>query len=295
MDQLKPDIWRDLAVLLAVGEAESSFGASRLLGISNDAVEMRVDQLETRIGAALVNRSTPRWVLTDAGKGLVQKTRSIVNLIERGTVGEGADKNAPVPLVLSCPDLFFEFLLLPLWYRVETKLPDIPIKLKTLQEVTAKPDSTCDLALYLGRAGQADTVGTKIGDVRFALYAHRSLLGSNARANTPSHFTVESAELNVPDLVWPGGKTTRRVVCNDLLSVVTAVKSGRGIGLLPRFIGDNDPVLVPLEGADVTPLTLSILSMGGNAAKPEVQTLRTLLAREIAQVLDDRTIGAQQG
>ncbi len=296
MDQLKPDIWRDLAVLLAVGEAQSSFAAARVLGISHQAVAMRVEQLETRTGETLVDRSGAQWVLTDAGRGLVQKTRSIVDLVERGAAAGKGHRTEAQTLVFSCPDLFFEYLILPLWYRLEAQVPNVGIELHAVQGITDQHHKGYDLALCLSKSLEPGLVGQNVGTLRFRLYGHRKLLGPQAPQSAPSHFTVDNPLLSVPDLVWPGGQTTRRVICADLLTVATAIKAGRGIGLMPCFIGDTDPALVPLEGADVAPLTLWILTgPSKKSVRPEISALRALLSREISAVLQTDNLGARKG
>ncbi len=290
MNSPEPDIWRDLSVLLAVGEAQSSFAAARALGISHQTVSTRIDQLETRFDSVLVERSGTRWNLTAAGRGLALKARSIADLVERSGQANVRGANAGMtPLIMSCPELFFEHLLLPIWYRIHKELPTQPIRLRTLASVTDQGQNGGDLSLCLGRSLKADTSGVEVGTVTFRLYAHRGLFNLSEQTTPPSHFSVDNAVLGLPDLVWPELGPTRRVSCQTLSMVAAAVKGGQGIGVLPSFIACHEPTLVPLDGVNIAPFSLWIVthsrSLRHSGMADNVAALSGLLRREIAPLL----------
>lgn len=287
MERAGPDIWQNLAVLLAVGEARSSLGAARALGISHEAVIRRVDLLEKWAGSVLVDRTTPQWSLTQSGLELAEQARSLADLVERS--GDVAVKAAAPPVVLSCPELFFEHLLLPIWYRIHKKLPARPIQVCTTSPVTDQTVGSNELKLCLVRRLEPGLEGQEVGQVQLRMYAHRRLF-SNLSGVPPCHFCVDNPLLKVPDLVWPKLGPPRPVVCANLAMVVAAVKSGQGIGLMPEFIGQKDQNLLPLGGVDLPPFSLWILHRSTDAADQEyVASLRALLVREIAPILSERT------
>ena len=309
MEQAEPDIWRDLAILLAVGESECSSAAARALGLSHDIVETRINQLETRYGSVLVERAGKRWRLTHAGHRLAQKARSIADLVDRKPAGfdthPGAGETMPnadgrsdgfanpsvrvgAPIVIGCPELFFEHLLLPIWYRIQKDLPSQAIRLRTLASVTDLSLNGCDLNLCLTRTPNAGHAAANLGDVQFRLYAHRTLLAHTNATSAPSHFAVENGLFTVPDLMWPDMGRTRRVSCSNLSMVARAVLSGQGIGILPDFIAAGTPVLVPLDGVSIPPFTL-LLSSGNTVEQSgAVQKLCHLLRRELVVLLNNR-------
>ncbi|MBT8153078.1 LysR family transcriptional regulator [Epibacterium ulvae] len=282
MEKPEPDIWRNLAVLLAVGEVQSPNAAGQALGLSQNAVASRIDQLEARMGSVLVKRAGARWFLTEAGQGLAEQARSIAGLVERSRPPQ--IEPATKPVVLGCPELFFEHLLLPVWYRIQRELPVLPIRLRTAPSVLHQSVEGADLTLCLAKSLKPGQRGQKVGQVTFDLYAHRRLLAKPLKA-APSHFTVEGGPLSVSDLTWPELGPTRRVSCANLAMVAAAVKSGRGIGLLPHFVAQQDPALLRLDGVNVPEFSLWILQHDDASGHGQSAPLRDLLLREIAQLL----------
>jgi DNA-binding transcriptional LysR family regulator len=67
-----------LALLVRIAEAGSLSGAARALGLPKSTVSRRLDQLEAKLGARLVHRSTRRLSLTDVGRMAVERARSWV-------------------------------------------------------------------------------------------------------------------------------------------------------------------------------------------------------------------------
>lgn len=295
MEQPEPDIWRDLAVLLAVGEAKTSAAAAQALGISQDAITTRIAQLETRMGSELILRHGNDWSLTDAGLGLAHQARSIAELVERRGRPTLKGMKASPALVLCCPDLLFEYLLLPIWYRIQDQLPEQPIQLRTASNLTDQSVRGNDLTLCLGHKLRPNVVGHEVGQVGFRLYGHRDLFDTEKTQQPPCHFAVDTPQLAVPDLVWPKLGPTRRVSCPNLTMVAAAVKAGQGIGILPEFIANQDPSLVPLDGVELSDFTLWILSSRASVLRGEhaaqlrrnATLLRQLLSREMAALLQE--------
>ncbi|MQQ07994.1 LysR family transcriptional regulator [Epibacterium sp. SM1979] len=288
MERPEPDIWRDLAVLLAVGEAQSAFAAADALGLSQTDVAQRIDMLEARIGSVLVNRTGPNWVLTTKGKDLAHRARSIADLVQRGS--RPTLRGSSRPIVLSCPELFFEHLLLPVWYRIHREIPSQPMKLRNAVSVLDQSTKGNDLTLCLGKGPRKPGVeGHEVGQVTFRLFVHKRLLNSVTDV-PPCHFTVDNPQLAVPDLVWPELGQTRRVSCQNLAMVAAAVKSGQGIGLLPDFVAHQDRALVPLAGAELPPFGLWILSQPGRSDTGRIGALRSLLEREIVPFLTAHSV-----
>ncbi len=282
MEKPEPDIWRDLAVLLAVGEVQSPNAAGQALGLSQKAVASRLEQLEARMGAVLVKRAGPRWVLTDAGHGLADQARSIADLVERR--GRATVEPTNKPVVMGCSELFFEHLLLPIWYRIQRELPVQSIRLRTAGSVLNRPVEGTDLTLCLAQSLKPGQEGQEVGRISFDLFGHRRLLAKSLTM-APCHFSVENDPFAVPDLRWPKLGATRRVSCANLAMVAAAVKTGQGIGLLPHFIARQDPALLRLDGVNVPEFSLWLLHGKQPRNREQLNILCKLLVREIGPLL----------
>src|SRR4051812_1991508 len=83
-----------MSILLTVVETGSLSAASRRLGMPLATVSRRISELEAQLSARLLNRSSRRLSLTDAGASYVQACRRILEDVEeaeRAVSGEYSD------------------------------------------------------------------------------------------------------------------------------------------------------------------------------------------------------------
>ncbi len=67
------DKFADLEAFTAVVESGTFSAAGERLGIAKSVVSRRISQLESRLGSRLMNRTTRRLALTDAGRSFYQR------------------------------------------------------------------------------------------------------------------------------------------------------------------------------------------------------------------------------
>jgi DNA-binding transcriptional LysR family regulator len=86
---------RHLRALAAIGDEGTISAAAAALRISQPALSRTLDQLERRVGARLVQRTTRRLALTDAGRVLHERAHGILRQLE-DAIAEAA--SGPQPL-----------------------------------------------------------------------------------------------------------------------------------------------------------------------------------------------------
>jgi DNA-binding transcriptional LysR family regulator len=106
-----------------------------------------------------------------------------------------------------------------------------------------------DLAVRLSRPTEKRLVVRKIGTIAFVLYAAPGYLA----AHEPESFEFigydESLD-DVPQQRWLKAAAGARAIVlrtNDIDSQRAAPRAGVGIAALPRYLGDADAALVPLD------------------------------------------------
>lgn len=93
-----PDL-NDVAVFNAVVRANGFAAAGRVLGLPGSAVSRRVARLEESVGFKLLNRTTRRVGLTEAGRRFYEHTARIVDAVAEGLQAMNATRAVPSGLL----------------------------------------------------------------------------------------------------------------------------------------------------------------------------------------------------
>src|SRR5512132_66808 len=108
------DRLESMSILVAAAEAGSLSAASRRLGTPLATVSRKVSELEAHLKTQLLNRSSRKLTLTDAGRSYVAACRRIledVNEAERAASGEYSAPKGD--LVITAPIVFGRLHVLP--------------------------------------------------------------------------------------------------------------------------------------------------------------------------------------
>src|SRR5215475_5780718 len=84
---IRMDRLRELAVLVAVVDHGSLAAAARRLRRSPPSVTRAIAALEERVGARLIERSTRRLAVTDAGRAFAEQARALLNAYDTAVGG----------------------------------------------------------------------------------------------------------------------------------------------------------------------------------------------------------------
>jgi DNA-binding transcriptional LysR family regulator len=108
------DRLESMSVLLATVEFGSLSAASRVLGIPLTSVSRKISELERHLNAQLLNRSSRRLVLTEAGRSHVTACRRILEEIKEAERGASGEYRTPQgDLTVTAPIVFGRLHVLP--------------------------------------------------------------------------------------------------------------------------------------------------------------------------------------
>jgi DNA-binding transcriptional LysR family regulator len=250
--------WNDLKYFLAVARHGSTIAAGKALGLSQSTVHRRLEELERRLGRALVTRQPSGYRLTEFGQIMLpyaERIEATVDDFQRRTADAEQDMKGVIRV--TCPEpivarliqsgLVGDFHALHPSLRVEFVMSDGYLDLSK---------GEVDIAF---RSGDTDDelVGRKIAESIWAVYASRDYLG---RHGSPHRVEDLSSHLQVGldeslakhrAVIWlkevaPNARMAAPV--NSVLGLVSAIKSGVGIGPLPVALGDAEADLVRVLG-----------------------------------------------
>lgn len=200
MDQL-----RALRVFAAIVDAGSLAGAARTLDLAPAVVTRTLAELEAHLGARLLQRTTRRVALTDAGRGYLDSTRRVLAEIDEADAQAGASNAQPRGVVrVVAPAAFATHQIAPRLVRFRAQYPQLTVELTTPGPVDAI-DEAFDVSIVqlAQRPLQGDFVARRLARSHFVLCASPAYL---KRRGTPA----EPEDLLLHDGLLPLVAATRR-------------------------------------------------------------------------------------
>lgn len=176
-----------MAMLVKVSESGSLSGAGRALGVPLTTLSRRVADLETRLGARLLIRTTRKLALTDAGVAYVAAARRILEQVEdaeREAAGEHT--SAKGELTLTAPVMFGRLHVLPVVADFLAAHPDIAVRLLLSDRNVDLIADHVDMAVRIGRLADSAMIATHVGAMRTVTCASPSLLAVRGIPHKPS-------------------------------------------------------------------------------------------------------------
>jgi DNA-binding transcriptional LysR family regulator len=248
-------------VFARVVEAKSFSAAAERLGLSKSLVSRHVSALEASLGAKLLNRSTRRLSLTEAGSVFYGHCARIVQEAELAEESLALTQSEPagVVKVTAVPAFAVRHVMpaLPEFHRLH---PRIQVRLSCSNRPMDLGEAGFDLGIRISAHPDPNLVARKVAANRAVLCASPDYL---ARRGTPrrledlgKHECVLFAPVT-PKGAWTFRRDGRKYSIpvsgafetDEMDAVHAAVLSGLGIGLVPAYMAADDVrrgQLVPL-------------------------------------------------
>lgn len=288
-----------LELFARVVAAGSFAQAARQLGITRAAVSARVAAIERQIGVPLFARTTRALGLTETGRRLAARARSVLEASDaaRRTLRRGAREGLAGTLRVTSVPIFGQRVLAPLLSRFLAAHPLLRLELRLTHRRMDLLRDDVDVAFRLTSRPPEDAVAQAV--MRFAIRAYAA---PGLRLESPLALAGERCLIfgtpAVDELptTWQRGAERLRVdlmpalVADDLGTLVAMACAGGGVVLAPDFCADAelhagrlvDPLpgwTVLLSDSDqVQALTLP-LALAPPAARELVRFVAAELAR----------------
>jgi DNA-binding transcriptional LysR family regulator len=237
-----------MQVFAKVVESGSFSRAAERLGLSSTATSRHVADLETHLGSRLLNRTTRRLSLTDAGRAYYERCNAILDDIDEAEALAGsATRKATGTLRINAPVSFGARHLAPLLPRYCEQHPDVTLDITLADRQVDLVEEGYDLAIRIARELHTTLVARRLAPARLQLVAAPAYLAAHGTPATPAdlaqHRCLGYAYTrggNEWELGGPGGphivplKGPMKANNGDLLHEATL--AGAGIALQPTFI-----------------------------------------------------------
>ncbi len=224
-------------ILVTAVDAGSFTAGARELGMPLATVSRRVAELEERLGAQLVTRSTRGLALTEAGATYVAACRRILEQVaeaERAAAGEFSMPRGL--LTVTAPIVFGRIHMVPLITAFLKAYPDVDVRLHQGDRMVSFQEEHVDLAVRIGHLPDSSLRARRVGAVREVVCASPAYLaarGEPERAEDLAHHDCITFEnLMVADRWRFGDRQVRigsRLIVNTADAAIGAAEAGLGL------------------------------------------------------------------
>ncbi len=247
--------WNDLRYFLAVARGGSTLSASKALRVSQTTVARRISALEEAVGLALFEKRPAGYLMTSSGQELLIHAGAVESAaLGFDSAAARSTRDLSGTVCITTEEIFAVTLLAPLLRELHDLHPEIIIDLDSAQAMRDLGAGEADIALRSSKAEQrGGLVGRRLCDDDWTLYCSREYA---ARHGVPS--TLE--ELKSHALIGGGGGNLwrhyqawlqslgleHRVAMHHASStgLLSGVRSGFGIAVLPCIVADAEPDLL---------------------------------------------------
>ena len=253
--------WDKLRIFHVVADAGSFTHAGEALKLSQSAVSRHISGLEETLGVSLFHRHARGLILTEQGELLHKTSHDIfakLAMIE-GQLHDTKDQPEG-SITVTVADFIGVSWIAPRLKEFRALYPHIHVSILLEDRVLNLGMREADAAIRLYKPEQPDLIQRHITAMNFSICAGKkykpkedlpkkledlkdhTLISYPDRIMMPYHnpnWLVEKA-----GLVSDGNPNIIQI--NSIPAILQAVKSGAGIAVLPNFMIQNDPEIVPL-------------------------------------------------
>jgi LysR family transcriptional activator of dmlA len=177
----------DLGFFIALAHAGSLSAAAREQGITTAAVSRRLAQMETRLGIALINRTTRRMSLTPEGEVYLEYARKIMGDIEGlETQLLGASAEPQGLLRVNATLGFGRSHIAPLISQFARKHPKVDIQLQLSVNPPPSGDDAYDICFRFGNPPDSRAIARLIAPNQRVVVASPTYLQRHGEPKTPA-------------------------------------------------------------------------------------------------------------
>ena len=243
-----PDLER-LAIFAKVAELRSFARTADELKLSKATVSKAIARLEAKLGTRLINRTSRRLALTDAGRTLSARAAAVL------AEGEAAESEAlsqsenPRGLARLAAPMSFGVLyvapLLPEFFRL---YPEVSIDLHLSDAIIDVIGEGFDAALRIATLPDSSLVARRLCEMPLYLLGAPSYLAAHGRPKHPlqlSEHVCLSYSYQLTQDTWRFGKPSGETAhvrpqgplrVNNGEAMLPSLIAGVGLGMLPEFI-----------------------------------------------------------
>jgi DNA-binding transcriptional LysR family regulator len=234
-----------MTALLAVVDTGSFSAASRKLRVPVTTVSRRVADLEAHLRTRLLQRTTRKVTLTDAGAPYVAACRRVIEQLDEAERTAAGEYQSPRgELTVTAPLVFGRMHLVPVIAEFMAQFVDIKMNCRFSDRVLELQDEHIDVAIRIGQLPDSSRRARRIGTIRRIVCASPDYLSRHgeprALADLGDHACVGFHGFDPPGYwLFPAGDVTSTIPIRSRImfdTIEPAIDAGiAGMGLIRVF------------------------------------------------------------
>jgi len=235
----------DTLIFVKVVEHGSFIAAARALRLPKTSVSRKVQELETRLGAQLLHRTTRKLGLTEAGTIYFEHCQQIAQRLDEAESAVGQLQGGPRGwLRFTAPYSVGITWIAPLLGEFHARYPDLRIESVLTTEPVDLIDKGIDVGLRVGNLPDSNMVARRLAVFRTQVYASPLYISRHGEPSHPdelqNHRTLAMHKSRTNgDYAWTLGDGERMrdfrvdpvLVANDPGALIGALVGGEGLML----------------------------------------------------------------
>jgi DNA-binding transcriptional LysR family regulator len=232
-------------VFARVVQAGSFTAAATALGMPKSTVSRKISELEARLGARLLQRTTRKLGLTDAGRTYYDYCARIIGEVEDAERAVSNLEETPRGLLRVTAPVNVAFLG-PIVSDYLKRYPDVRLDLFCTGRAVDLVEERFDAGIRAGALADTSLVARSLGSVRWFLVATAAYLKKRGRPKSPDDLKrhdclvfgpgTERTTLRLENATGPTQvSVAARLMVTDMDVLSDAAHAGVGIALLPAF------------------------------------------------------------
>lgn len=278
------DRLRSMEVFVGVADAGSFTAAARVFEMSVVMVGKHIAELEQRLGARLLNRTTRRQSLTEIGEQYCEQCRQILAHVQSAESGALAMRSgARGNLRVSAPVAFGSALLAPRLPDYMAAHPEVSVDLELSERISDVVEEGLDAAIRIGRLEDSTMIARPLKPYGMVICASPAYLARHGTPHTPADLAQHQCQdflhwrrvvrwrLNAEATPQPS-----RFRSNNGQALKQMALNGYGLVMLAEIVVSEeiaDGRLVPLLRDHMPPLRpLHLIYPRGRQATPKLNS-----------------------
>lgn len=243
MDQL-----RAIRYFLAVADGSTFTEAAEQFHVPASSISRRITDLETELGATLLQRTTRTVKLTEVGRSYYSQVKNIVSQLEVSNESVRTYHSEPMGhLRISSMVGFGESVILPLMEKFSIQYPKVVLDISLSDEVSTLNRDDIDIAIRGGYPPNERVIAVNLLDNQFYPVASPHYLATNGVPTsaiefkthrglyfrTPNGPTPWLSNLNNQ---WQDVSAPAVAISNEGSWLIKQAIEGKGIVLFPKWV-----------------------------------------------------------